>query len=644
MTEPVMKRRDQAAVLFIIAVAIVSYFNALSNGFVYDDLYLVLHNTRLGGWNDVPVIFRTGYWEDGGGLYRPLTILSFLLEHSIAGYNPIIYHLDNLLLHLGCSLLIYAILKPLLDRRPAALFASVLFAAHPVHAEAVAWVSGRAELLSAILALISFRLYTRNPPSRTYAVLSCCAFFLALLSKEAAVVLPLLIAAHMVLFSAEQGISAKLKRVAGLYPYAAVFLVYMLIRVSVIGKAVPTGEEVTLGNFTPYQVFLVMCESLFQYMRLGFFPISLSEDYLFYPAGSILHFRVAVPLLITALLFIFAARLAKKSRPALFGVLWFYIALLPVSNIIPIGLIMSERAMYLPSAGVCILLGLWFSRAYEAASAKPSRPMAYAVVAMFALTTVLLAAGTINRNPVWKDQEEFSKRVIKMWQRRISLAPGYAPYYSALAKEYINRDEYGPEAEDAARTAIRLDEGDSTAHYCLAMVYMDKGRLTDALGEARTSIRLHETAEAYNLAGGILYALGSYDESDSMSEKAAELAPRSALYLVNRGYTRLKLDDPDTALALFEKALGLDPDNVDALTGLGEILNGREQYTAAAGKLERAIALNPDKEDAHYSLAVAYMNTGRNELAVRELEKTLAINPDNKEAEDILHRMQKQSD
>jgi protein O-mannosyl-transferase len=491
MPDSISKRREVAPALLICAAAVLPYLNALSNGFVYDDLYLVLGNTRLGGLGSIPAIFGTGYWQDGGGLYRPLTMLSFLLEHMAAGSRPFLYHLDNVLLHLGCSLIVYAILKPLLKGRHAALFASILFAVRPVHTEAVAWVSGRAELLCGLFMLASFQLYLKDPAGRPSASLSYAFFFLALMSKESAVILPVLLAAYVLLFSPGQNLPARFRRLIGLYPYAVVFLVYMLIRYSVIGEMGPAGKEATLGNFSPYQVFLVMCESLFHYMRLGFFPVSLSADYLFYPAKSVLYYRVAVPIVITALVFVSAWRIAEKSRPALFGILWFYIALLPVSNIIRIGHIMSERAMYIPSVGICIILGIWFSAAYEGASINRAK---YFVAAMFVLAAVLLAAGTVNRNPVWKDQKEFSKRVIKMWKRRIKLTPGYAPYYSALAREYINRGDYGPEAEDAAREAIRLDDKDFSAHYCLAMVYMDKGQLADALDEVNTSLGLHGSA------------------------------------------------------------------------------------------------------------------------------------------------------
>jgi protein O-mannosyl-transferase len=627
-------KRDAAAYAVILAAVSVSFINALANGFVYDDLHLITMNTRLRmGWEGIPVIFSTGYWQTGGGLYRPLSILALLFEHALGGYNPFIYHLDNVLLHFVCSLLVYVISKQLLKGRSAALFAAVLFAVHPVHTEAVAWVSGKAELLSALFTLVSFWLYLKEPGRRLFTALSYTAFFLALMSKETAVVLPILLAAYIMLYSPGQGLSGRLKKAAGLYPYAAVFVIYILIRFAVIGKLGPTGEEAILWNLTPYNLFLEMCEALYNYMRLGFFPVSLHMDYFFLPAKTIFYYRVAVPLVLTALIAVFARRLARTSGPFLFAALWFYIALLPVSNIIPIGIIMSERAMYLPSVGICMILGLWFSAAYESASAKRLR---YLVAAMFILAAGLLAAGSINRNPVWKDQKQFSKRLMAVWKRQVELVPTYEPYYADLLKAYIQTGNYGPEAEATALKAISLDRTDPKVHYFLAMIYSQRGRLIDALNEVKTSIKLHEFANSYNLAGGILCRMGRYEESDAMSARAVELAPNNVMYRDNRAYNRMKMGDPDTAYKILEGSLRIMPDDVHALIGQGEILNGKGQYALAAEKLEKAVALDPDKEDGHFNLAVSYMNTGRTELARQELEKTLSINPANEQASGLL--------
>jgi len=643
MAKPGINKSELAAVCIITAAVLISYSNALSSGFVYDDISLVVDDPRLTSWDNLYLIFTSGYWFDsptGSGLYRPLSVSSFLVEHMLAGNNPFLHHLDNILLHLLCALLVYAITKFVFKDRLTPIFAAVVFAVHPVHTEAVAWVSGRAELLSVFFMLLAFWLFLRKPAGKASLALSCAVYFVGLLSKETAVVLPGLIGAYILFIEpAADGISGRIRRLSVLLSYLAVFVLFMLIRLGAIGVLGPSGAERTLLNQTKYHVFLIMSEALFHYMRLGFLPFNLSMDYLYRHAPSFFYWRVMLPVIITAAFFALTKPILRASRGSYFAALWFYICLLPVSNIIPIGIIMSERAMYAPSAGVCMLIGAMFSGAYALNPGHAGRWYRTAVAVIFALVVMMFAAGTLHRNPFWGDEYAMEERIIEISKKNVRLFPDYSHYYDMLADAYIRHGNFGPDAEQAALTSIMLDKGNYYGHYYLAIIYMQQGRSLEALREAKTAVGIEHPPNIYTLLGTIYYTLGRYEDADKAQVEAIRLRPGFGQYYLNRGYVRLMMGDAGLALWLFQKAGELDPGLAYAFIEEGRLLIQKGDYGSAAARLEHAVSISPDNAETHYLLAVAYSNSGRVEAARKEANESLRLSPDNPEALRLLETL-----
>src|SRR6185436_17495008 len=201
MWTPVPDRRPLSPLLVLAgltAVVLLAYGGTLRNGFTFDDHAIIVQNSLIKRMEYRPTLLTSDYWagvRDPGaaptihaGLYRPLVLLSFAVNHAAAGLSPWSYHLINVLLHLGVTWLLYAVARQLEFSLQAALAAALLFALHPIHAEAVAGVVGRAELLmsAGVLAGLLWGMQGR-------LWLSLAAFFLALLSKEQAVMLPALL-------------------------------------------------------------------------------------------------------------------------------------------------------------------------------------------------------------------------------------------------------------------------------------------------------------------------------------------------------------------------------------------------------------------------------------------------------------------
>src|SRR3989442_5687044 len=176
--------------LAVAASAVVVYLGALWNGFVWDDQVIVLGNPLVQTWAGLATAFANPYWPPfvGGYLYRPLTVLTYVLDWHIGGAAW--FHAVNLLWHAGVSALV-AVLARRWAGDAAALVAGMLFAVHPVHVEAVANVVGRAELMAAAFTLLA--VYAALEADRP--VWSAVCWALGLLSKEVAVVAPALVVA-----------------------------------------------------------------------------------------------------------------------------------------------------------------------------------------------------------------------------------------------------------------------------------------------------------------------------------------------------------------------------------------------------------------------------------------------------------------
>lgn len=629
--------------LLILAAVALSYFNAAGNGFIYDDTDLIRDNPLIRGWHNLPEIFTTGYWTaargSSYGLYRPLAISSFVIDHAIGGLSPLAYHLDNILIHFLCSVMVYLVLKAVTGRGLPAAFSALIFAVHPVHTEAVTWLSGRAEILCVLLLLMSFWVFLTRRQCAPWVFISAAVFMLALLAKETAAVLPLIVAVYLLLYDAEGGRRERLVRLAkALWPFAVALLVYLLIRSYVLAEyQTPPESTVPLHDFPPYQRPLTMITAFFHYIRLGLVPTGLSAFYYFF-TSSWLDYTVVAVLLLAAGLAVFSRKLARNHRDASFGMSVFLVSLLPVSNIVPSGIIMSERAMYLPSLGICLLLGLAFSRLAGLAEGRSAtyRPAAYA---LFAAAALLLSATTVARNPFWGDIDRFREAELASAGRQVEIMPEAAISYMTLAYVRVYNQVFGEETYRVIDRGLSLAPDDASLHYLKGLCLEHDGRVPDALREYEASASLSPDHTAFYRASSMLVRLGRPGEAEAMLDSAIRLNPYRGAYHFNKGLFRYQNNDLDGAYAFFRKARDLDPSNYKAYVGLGMVECDRGELDRSVGSLVKAIELEPGDAEAHYYLAVAYMKKGETALAAGEAGKALGIAPGHADARALMERI-----
>ncbi len=525
--------------IFALFIVIAAYSNSLSNSFVWDDFLVVVDNNFIKSWNNLPLVFSGAYLSpytgsgyvntsigSGETSYRPVATLSYFMDYSLWKLNPFGYHLTNLILHIFCALLVYLLGELLIKSRAAALLASLLFALHPVNSEAVNVIAFREDLLTGLFYLLSFFLYlksSRQEPGKGFwfYIFSLVSFFLALFSKETAVTLLLLVVLYDCYFlGGRREIIARFhKRYAG---YLAVLLFYVWVRFTWIVNVNEPDLGYLGGNF--YTNFLTMVRVVATYIGWLVFPVGIS------PIPSSQPYLVSSSLFAPAVLFSFVlltaffamiARIYKVSKEASFFMLWFFLALLPVSNIIPIANHIASRYLYLSAAGFCLLTAILIGRITFPKFVSGS--LAAALVASYAGMTFL---------------GNFA------WQNDLVL-------YSDMAERF------------PGNALVRLDLGDAYKRY---------GLLQKAVSEYEAAIFLDPgLVEAYAHMGATLGDMGDDDEAVNYFLKGLQVAPDSLELYDNLAVAYARNKDWTDARKTWERILEIDPHYKTAIENLQKL-------------------------------------------------------------------------
>jgi tetratricopeptide (TPR) repeat protein len=495
---------------------------SLLNGFAYDDRWIIVENGRVHSLDQWAEWLRTSYWPTGDTrLYRPLTSALFALQWVVGGGTPLIFHAVNVALHIAAAVA-FTWLASLLLPPAAALVVGALFAAHPLHVEAVANVVGQSELSAGVLMLVAMAVYLRarrtGGPTRGTAVGIAVLYPLAIALKEHALVLPAWFAlAECTVLRRGEPWRTRTARLGFLIPLLAAGATLSLVaRYQVLGA---------LGGDVPHPVFdhldiggraLVMLGVLPDLARLLIWPARLSADY-----GPAQLFVSATPDLsqINGLLVIAAGLVAlavawKRSAPAAFGLLAAALAWFPTANLVfPSGILLSERTLFLPSAGALLALGAvvsWFDQRY--ASRRRVRAVAAAVVGV-ALT--LGFARSADRARVWRSTEEVLATTVRdaplsfkahyawgallfergdlsggerEWRLALRLFPDYHMIYQDLAHRY-REHHLCTVAIPLYEQALVLDGGLPLSRAGLLACQLELARFSAARETARQAIR-----------------------------------------------------------------------------------------------------------------------------------------------------------
>jgi tetratricopeptide (TPR) repeat protein len=469
--------------LLILACATLVYLNCLGNAFVMDDMTLIRSNLSIRQFDNI--------WHILLHSYRPLRTLSYAIDYHFWGLNPIGYHISNIVLHALCSVWVYVILRRLIPGVRVPLYTAILFAVHPIHTDAVTYMSGRRDVLFTFFYLAAFYFFLRYRENSklTYAVVSFGAFILSLLSKEMAASFPFLIFGYDFIFRFRSSYRAFtpgyfadilgcVRRVIKKYIYFYTLLLFpMLFAVCYYIFLKHSSSMVGWGKIewwggSIYTNFLTVAYVLVHYVKKSFFPIDLvADNYSFPIMHSMLDGRVIFSVFVLgSLLCLFLIWMNKKKFIA-FSIAFFFITLLPVMQIIPHHDLISEHYLYLPSIGFCFIMGLAFVKLEEA-----FRKIPLVIFLLFVFTTSIYSIRTLVRNRDWRS--EFS-----IYLSDLSVHPDNKRVHFFLGKAYMDSFLY----EKAIQEFDKATSGDQvfTEGYAYkSFIDYNRGDYKAALAEA----------------------------------------------------------------------------------------------------------------------------------------------------------------
>ena len=495
---------------FVALLAFAASATSLRNGFAYDDIAIIATNTKVHDLSSWWMLFASPYWppQYGESLYRPFSTLAFSIQWAVGGGSPLLFHAISVALYIALAVAVLALLRELIEETGAAVGAA-LFAAHPVHTEAVANVVGQAELFAALGVVGALTLYLRarrvGGPSLRQGFGIVALYTVASIAKEHALLFPLLIGALelTVLRENRDRRNAVRLTVVLLLVAAQVLAARSAVLGSIFGEQHPVEMDLSTRVWTMFRVVP-------EWLRLLAWPAHLSADYgpnqitIVDGPGAVSLLGIIL-LILWTIAFTFALR---KQREIAFGLAWLAITFIPVSNLLS-GVVLQERTLMLPSVGAALVFGASFQWLVRRATTIEARRGLVGVVAVLALLGVVKSA---RRNPVWRDN-------LTLFTQTVQDAPrSYRAHY-VYGRELFNVGRAG-EGERELRQAIALSRNDSDPYNFLATKYREAKLYSQAIPLYRTALELRPTRpdSRFGLAYSLLYsgdAIGARAEADT---------------------------------------------------------------------------------------------------------------------------------
>ena len=529
-----------AAFLLIAALILLVYGNTINSPFIWDDKFFIVENTLIRDIANITKVFTTNYFareneslKGGSGYYRPFVTIFYMLDYYLWKDNAIGYHLTNIFLHILNTLLLFILIKALFGSQPAALLGALIYSVLPVHTNAVAYISGRTDLVTAffyLLSLISFLSFARGKSS-IYFAFSAVFFTCSLLSKESAAVLPLVIL--MLAFYDRKSI----RFYASSAPYFLILLAYLIWRGYLSGSS---G-----GSLLPRLPAVIATAG--QYILLLLFPAKLTMERFI---SATLKFNDPAFLLssLAIILSAYLIFLRYRNRYAALAWGWFFINLLPVINIIPVYpalknliLFQGEQFLYIPSAL------FWAAVLYAASQKIGPRPLAAAACLIIAL----YSGRTIARNAEWSNPEKLYSGTI---------ANSIFPYRAMgnLATIYYDRGELD-RASSLLEKAIKIKSDYFEGYFNLGNIFVQKGNYQKAVQYYYKAIELNPVYyNAYTRLGFAFYKLNDLENALKSFLIAKEKDKTEDAYFM-LGFCYYTMKDEPNALKVWQEGYALYP-------------------------------------------------------------------------------------
>lgn len=390
-------KKHQIILIFLLfAVSFFAYFPAVTADFAtLDDLAI------LSGTNKTPELTTHNvlkiFTEDHLGLYHPLVTLSFSAERHFFGLVPAFYHVNNMLLHIFSTILVFLIFIRLTNSFAVTYIISALFAVHPVHVEVVAWVSARKDTLYSVFYLTAILLYIKTYDKKnikTLITISSFCFLMACFSKAMAITLPFI----LILIDYFKD-NFSIKKIKLYIPYGVISLVFIAVG---IWSHYRNDIETTFVFTTLVKNILNAHFHVLFYIYKFILPVKLYCMYPpFYNISSIPPWYILLSPVLFYLILYYVFLSLRKTKKIFFGFMFFLIVLLPSSGLLPMGIApVADRYVYLAYIGLFYIFAETAVYAYN----RSNKILKMILIYLSVLTAVVLIYLSFNRSLDWKKQ------------------------------------------------------------------------------------------------------------------------------------------------------------------------------------------------------------------------------------------------
>ncbi|MDD5465433.1 MAG: tetratricopeptide repeat protein [Candidatus Omnitrophica bacterium] len=634
--------------ILITAVCFLAYFNSLSNPFIWDDQALVVKNTLIRSARNLPLSFTNDLYfgvASGSNFYRPLQTISYIFDYHFWQLNPFGYHLTNVILQAAVSFLVFLLVFKLLANLAVSIAAASMFAASPLHTEAVTYISGRAEMLVGFFVILALLFFIRSQETfrrrSLFYIFSVFSFFVALLSKEVAIVFPFIICGYAFYFLRGR-LKEKYYFVKNIAPFFLISISYLLLRLSFFKFA--TLRPPALANVAWFVRLSVLPKVILTYFKLLILPVNLHMNHELLRPTSIAGILIAVFFLGVIL---FTCWRYLKYRPenkvAAFMLFWALVFFIPQSGIFPINAFVAEHFIYLSSISFFMLLACILHKTLR-------RELFILSAGLFCAFYILLTAG---RNFEWKNPVVFYKNIIKYspasfqahnnlgleyeyrgkfdqarleYKRALEIKPDLIEARANLANLYFKLklyDQAKAEYELLEKSPLGAKAGDVQNN--LGNIYEATGNLDGAIVKYNQALKLDHSLKFthFNLAR-IYFAKGDINfAAVQIAESLGKVAGKTDLAR-------------DKAIADFFKSAGWLDNAAQFYNNLGIYFAQNNHWDASVSAFNCALDLDPKSSDYYYNLGLAYLKKGEKARVKSTLKQALKINPNHIRAKRLI--------
>ncbi|MEW6735334.1 MAG: tetratricopeptide repeat protein [Acidobacteriota bacterium] len=547
---------DARLFLLPLLLTLSCFANTLGHDFVYDDRFQIVEAAPIRDWRsenlvhlfdrDVWAFFSQDLsWEGKirSQYYRPLFALFVMINYLYAGLSAWGWHLTAVLLHCLATLLVYQLLLVSLSStvgsvieireiRLLTVVATLYFAIHPAQSESVAWVSAYVNALSAIFilgALLAY-LHARINAQWRWLGLGATLYALALLTKEMAIIVPVIIAAYELFILANPGNWRARGRTLLLMcgPFLVVTAGYLALRIAIFGQVKLATASLDFPTLTGMGIMVnlyTLPSVVLKYLEIICWPFALRPMYgvRYVLAAGLGNFYL--PLVLLIILSVLALIFARKSVLVRLGLIWLIVPLLPVLDIRSFRVedLVHDRYLYLSLIGAGILLvsiGGWVSQRLSNGVTRLRPSIALLTTALL----LLMLATTVKQNSVWADEwqlwsaaqesvpdsctvnlelgrlnEEAENDLVALehYQRALRICPDSVMLQYKLGLLWGRHGELS-RAQEAFQHMSELSLNRiirATAHFNLGVVYERQGHWEQAVKHYQEGIRLNPNSK-----------------------------------------------------------------------------------------------------------------------------------------------------